>query len=520
MKSSIVEARVFIDRAILTRRINVPAGQRQAVFEPLPLSIEVQALHARAISSDGRDLSVIGVLAQPVERTPSAEAQELERAREALDVELALLHDHKQTADRAAAWLSSYVAIATQSLAHEWLEQSPAFDRWQTALDHLREAFRQRGEAEARRKRENEQILETRAKLAERAEAIGRETQIGWRVEVELEPTNAEVVVELYTTTYEAQWMPSYDARLDGTKALTLTAFAAVKNATGESWDEVRLVATTARPKLSEPAPELQRMVVVAKGRGQRGLALGAGAAPVLARGAAPGPSEEADAVEHLAPGKVSVPAGMEAVRVRLFEAELEARLSLVLAPLVRRAGSWVADLANTSGKILLPGRAQIFRDGAYAGVAELPFVVPGQRMQLPLGSDATIRVQRAVHRRPREHRVTAGAVLDMMANGARGTDAEGRALGVGVEQFDWRLQLENASPSKVSATILDRVPVSRTSVAQVKLGPRPEGLRVEEESGFVTIELELAPFEKKRLETSYTITTPIGFELPTPGRL
>ena len=103
MKSSIVEARVFIDRAILTRRMNVPAGQRQAVFEPLPLSIEVQALHARAISSDGRDLSVIGVLAQPVERTPSAEAQELERAREALDVELALLHDHKQTADRAAA---------------------------------------------------------------------------------------------------------------------------------------------------------------------------------------------------------------------------------------------------------------------------------------------------------------------------------------------------------------------------------------------------------------------------------
>ena len=103
MKSSIVEARVFIDRAILTRRVNVPAGERKAVFEPLPLSIEVKALHARAMASDGRDLSVIGVRAQPVERTLGAEERELERARAALDGELALLHDHKQTADHAAA---------------------------------------------------------------------------------------------------------------------------------------------------------------------------------------------------------------------------------------------------------------------------------------------------------------------------------------------------------------------------------------------------------------------------------
>ena len=76
MKSSIVEARVFIDRAILTRRVNVPAGERKAVFEPLPLSIEVKALHARAMASDGRDLSVIGVRAQPVERTLGAEERE------------------------------------------------------------------------------------------------------------------------------------------------------------------------------------------------------------------------------------------------------------------------------------------------------------------------------------------------------------------------------------------------------------------------------------------------------------
>ncbi|MFO0729293.1 MAG: mucoidy inhibitor MuiA family protein [Myxococcota bacterium] len=529
MSGSIIEARVFIDRAILTRQQEVPSGATIAIFEPLPLGIDLKSLHARAVSHDGRELSVIGVRAVPVERLPGEAEQARDRQLQALDGELAQLHDQEQTALRSAGWLSSYVEIATQSLAHEWLEKSPAFDKWEAALDHLRQAFQARSEAEARRKRESERILERRAKLNKEAAAQGKNPQIGWRVEVELEAGPGEAVVQLYTTTFDARWMPIYDAQLSGERSLRLIAYAAVKNATQEAWDDVRLIATTARPKLSEPMPELMRMVVVSKGRGRRGLELGEEEVARLVGGASgpSAPEEAGDAVEHIAPGTVSVPAMAEAgsssahaFRVRLFEAELSAKLRLTMAPLERRVGTWVVRSANSSGKILLPGRAHVFRDGAYCGVSELGFVVPGQRFELPVGSDASIRVNRDVLRSPREHKVTAGAVLDRVANGSRGPDAEGRALGVGIEDFDWRLHLENPSPHPLEITVLDRIPVSRTGTVEVKLSRRPEGFMVEEETGLVRLDLELKPYEKKRLEARFTVTTPIGFSLPVPGRL
>ena len=64
-----------------------------------------------------------------------------------------------------------------------------------------------------------------------------------------------------------ASWLPFYDARLaTGTKAqapkLQLVRRASIQQRTGESWDEVALALSTARPGAGTAAPELQPMTI------------------------------------------------------------------------------------------------------------------------------------------------------------------------------------------------------------------------------------------------------------------
>ena len=64
-----------------------------------------------------------------------------------------------------------------------------------------------------------------------------------------------------------ASWVPFYDARLaTGTKAqapkLQLVRRASIQQRSGESWDEVALALSTARPGAGTAAPELQPLTI------------------------------------------------------------------------------------------------------------------------------------------------------------------------------------------------------------------------------------------------------------------
>jgi hypothetical protein len=359
-----------------------------------------------------------------------------------------------------------------------------------------------RAEREIRTKTTKDELLRRKADLLERKAALGTPGHVGWRAEVEVEPREEATFVELHATTRSAQWMPVYDVRVEtaasGEETLVLDAFALLKNATGEDWRDVVLVVTTVRPKLSEPLPELRRMVVSARaGAASQSLAIGASGGRTLHTGIDPSGSEE-DQIEHTAPGKVDVPASGNPARIRLFGATLPADTRLEIAPLETTVGSWVASAANTSGKVLLPGLVRVFRGRSYAGRSQIGFVVPGQRFRLAIGHDAACRVERKVIRSAREEKLTGGCV----------------------ERFSNRTSIENPGASRLRLLLRDRVPVSRTSDVTVKIVEQPSGLSIEEESGLTALEIDLAPRERKLLETVWTVKTPAELTLPVPERL
>ncbi|MCK6549996.1 mucoidy inhibitor MuiA family protein, partial [Myxococcota bacterium] len=265
------KVRVFIDRAAVTRARTLSEPVREVVFSPVPLDADPATLRASAElrGDDGASrvaARITGVVWTVIHaEPPESRRAEVRRAIEQADARLRALEDEEHAESKNAQLVAEYARIAAATLSKEWLDRDPAFDAWSTAFDHLRKRHTELALARATRQAERLELEKKKADLYAEELDLGHVEPLGHRVTVTLElPPGARgpLDVELTYLTKKAQWMPVYDARHLGPSGdvgerIVLTAVALVRQSTGEDWQGVELVATTARPPLSEPAPKL-----------------------------------------------------------------------------------------------------------------------------------------------------------------------------------------------------------------------------------------------------------------------
>ena len=302
-------------------------------------------------------------------------------------------------------------------------------------------------------------------------------------------PLDADLTVRYQVR--NAAWVPRYDARLaTGSKTappqLDLTRRAEIKQRTGESWDNVALQLSTARPTADAAAPALQD----GDGRFRAG-------GKARSHGAAPPPPPE-DGVARTASGRAqaSRSAGeMAAVRRRRpslrstspsraqpsttapFQAvfTVPGRLtfptparpsacscrrtaSSPCSPCARCPRSMPRPISTPSsilpkGSPLLPGAVSLFRDGTFVGTGELPVLSPGEEHELGFGVDDQVRVRHAI---ADEKRGETGLI-----SSAR-TDSR-----------NFRITVKNMHERAVELVVHDQIPVSQNQDIKVELvGP------------------------------------------------
>ena len=140
----------------------------------------------------------------------------------------------------------------------------------------------------------------------------------------------------------------------------------------------------------------------------------------------------------------------------------------------------------------LLTGEANLFFEGAFLGKSLLDTRYVQDTLTLDLGRDQGISVQR--------EEVRAFSKSVFLGNKKETTRA-------------WRITLRNNKQSKVSTTVIDQVPVSQAKDIAVAVEEVSGGL-VNEETGQVTWEIELAPQQSKELLLRYSVRYPKGYQL------
>ena len=323
-----------------------------------------------------------------------------------------------------------------------------------------------------------------------------------------------------------ASWQPLYDARLatstsDNPAGLKLIRRAAIRQQTGEAWQDVALTLSTARPSARSSAPSLstltvdfKREVPVAGYRKdsrlrqvERKMAVPAAAvreraedqsAQTTSRAAGQVAREQDATLQQSAfqasfqvPGRTTIANTGDPKGVRLGEDDIKPGLLVRTVPKRDQKAYLYAKLKLPDGAPYLPGTVSLFRDGSFVGTGRLPALAPGADHELGFGTDNNVTVKYAVKGEKR---------------GESGIISSSRT-----DQRDYQITVENGHTQPIDVTVIDQMPVSLNEEITVELtGATPPSKRnYEDKRGLLAWQSRVEPGKKRDIKFGYTIAWP-----------
>ena len=465
----IVAVTVHPDRARVTRRgtVTLAAGPNELVVAGLPEtllddSVRVAGRSDQAVRVVGVDVVRRDLVAAPDERVRAAEqaVREAERALAAIDGADAGDAAREQLLQRLALRSGDRLARALAEGAADparvaEVSGAVAAQLVEVAAERRAHAER-RVDAEHARAAAQSELDRLRASSRTRRDAV---------IAVEAD-VPCELAVALTYVAFGAGWSCAYDARIDGSGPLALTWYGLVSQATGEDWPACELTLSTARPGVAGAVPELEPWWVdVRPPAPPMPLAAAAPAGEfdmmrlekaVVAQDVLAELQEGALAVAWRLARPTAVPADGTPHRTTVATATLDARLDHVVAPAVDPAAHLRATVVNTGGHALLAGPLSAFVDGDFVGSTHVDTTAPGAELELYLGVDDRVAVERELMERT-PHRALLGGKVSAVER--------------------WRIEVHNGRPAPVRLVVRERVPVSRhpdVQVVDVDVKPEP----------------------------------------------
>jgi uncharacterized protein (TIGR02231 family) len=516
---------VYPDRARVTRRLaaRVPAGDHRVHIGPLPLG-----LHRDSVRVGGRGpVTVLGVdvVTHHAARSADATVAELEEERRALAAELAAIDDADEVEGSRAAFVDQLAQRAggtyARALAAGQADVAAVAAFADSIADQLSAGRSRRRELVRQRELTEDRLAAVERRLARAGKGRRQPDRLAAAVTVAAGEGGAEVELELSYVVGGAGWRSAYDIRLadgDAGPTLTLTWFGLVTQQTGEEWPECDLRLSTARPAGAVTVPELDPWFLdrlrptpapparLTRGRAILPASVSASAAAGGAAGELQAVAADVEVAESVAvveqgvaaatyqPARpVAVPADGAAHRATVAVLELPATLDYITAPVRAPEAHLRAVAVNGSQHTLLPGRAAVFHGGDFVGATELATWAPGEEVELALGIDDRIRVERELTRR---------------------TATKAALTAVRRRDVEHRITVANHTPAPARVTVLDQAPVSRDegiTVREILADPAPAH---RSDLGVLTWKLELRPGEKREIALAVRVELAKGVEL------
>lgn len=508
---------VYADRAEVTRSAasRCTTGKLALAFTGLPTSVDVRTLRAVA-SGKARAIGTTHRIVPLAEgRDPRVASLEKERW------ELQDRREELRSAQRVLAArlqdVSAYGDYFTALAGEEARSERPDTARWARVLEvltgeRLGMADRQ-GELALRLRQVERQLDVVRRRLAhlsgqdELREAL--EVTVAVDCQGEGQPT-----VSLSYVVPGATWHPEYDLRFHaagkaklGPGKAELTVAAVVQQSSGEDWSDVKLTLSTARPRLGAEAPQPAPLYVRGGPAGKKQVLVGsmerrdklAAAQEAPASPTSPAQAALEDRGQSFAlvlPHRATIRSDGRPYWMPVDVLTAPAESALVAIPKLSPYVYQVARLANPASYPLLAGRIHCHRAGAYVGDATLEYKAPAEPMEVSLGIDEELHVER----KPLE-------IKDRRAGLLSSTKHLERA---------YRIRLTNGAKVDVPIELREGIPVSKTREVRVELlrGETTAGFRLDPERGILSWNLPLAPGQESVVDLSYAIHLPEDWDV------
>lgn len=519
---------IYPGLAEVTRQItlDLPAGQHEVIVADLPEGLSPDGL--RIAGPAGTQLGAVNLAFDRLPVTPVADSPAVQAARDAVDAAEAALRARDATIDRirlriaAAEAQIAFLQGLAQTKGEDALGAGSIADIQALAqmvgtevLAAREAAFAAAQEAQAETRAREEDVAALEDARQALAALLAPEAD-GTVLTFTLAAAEAgEVTVDITTLEGFANWSPVYDMRLTtgDAAAMDIDRAVVISQTTGQDWDNVQLVLSTARPgdriAPGPVFPQLRRIVseddlmrpqvLFTEDIQAREMSMSVMEAPMEM--AAPAPiTAKADfsgaTVSYVYPTRVTIRNGVEDLRLPLDTLNLDARVWAEAVPSRDSIAYRMAEFSNDTGEVLLPGQALLFVDGTMIGFSQLGLLAAGADTDMGFGPLDGLRLTRAVPNR---------------AEGDRGVFTTTNQL-----REEAVMTLENLTGQAWDVLVRDAVPYSEQEDLELELTASPAITRRDPDGqrGVLEWDLTLDAGETAEVRLDYTLSWPDGYVL------
>ncbi len=347
-------------------------------------------------------------------------------------------------------------------------------------------------------------VVDERSRLITQRQAFDRpDTRFVTWLEADVivsAPGSVEVTFEY--TVPNALWRPLHSARLSDGK-FHFESRASVWQNTGEDWNAVRLVFSTARASLGIEPPLLSDDLLTAQKKNEKLVVQAREVVIQKAKVSVGGPQPQPPKTVELpgvddggeirtleAKGLCTVPSDGRPNTIPLFEFSATPKRKLVAYPELELRVFLTSVQKNEAKFPILAGPVELLLQNGFVGWTKVLFVAPGEEFRLSFGPDASLRLARAEKERVQE-----------------ATSTDWKTLTKTV----W-IYLSSLGDEAKTVEVIERMPVSEIEQVKITLGakrtvPKPKV----DENGLATWVVELAPRAQSQVTFAYDLSTAPG---------
>jgi uncharacterized protein (TIGR02231 family) len=507
--------------------VDLPSGETRLLLSDLPSSVDPQSIRVEAEGGAGL---VINDVDSKLAELPSTAVDE---KRQALQLKLEGLSDERQELDQTIADQEAQKTLLL-SLANKQLVPASSTETLKSvdaaSLDglvslvglKLSTISKSIHDAQLRQRQIDRDVADVNLALQELAPQADAKLQLSINVK---SPSAAKAHFKIKYRIENAGWQAFYDAKLslpnsDKPASLSLVQRADVRQSTTESWDNVALTLSTARPNGATSAPQLGedplRLGYAAGGTDNEMAASGTfvqrlkkdqlAAAPAvpamddMKEEDAPKPAKQAQAdmviagfnAQYVIDGRVSINNSGQSKKVRIASETLDTKLESVSVPRIDPTAYLMASFVVQGADPLLPGAINLYRDDVYVGQGSMAQLAPGENAKLGFGVDDLVKVKR----------------VEVKRNSAE----EGIISSRFTRTLAWDISVKNLHDSAFPVVIVDRIPFSTqdtVTVEQISQSTPATKEDYELKRGVKAWELTLDPKAEKTIKLGYKISAP-----------
>ncbi|MDP6355655.1 MAG: mucoidy inhibitor MuiA family protein [Planctomycetota bacterium] len=408
----IARVMVYEDRALVERSgtVAVGAGISQVRITKLPVGLVEPSLRASLPEGGGAKILSVSSRTEEQLETQDERLRRLEKDKSDLEGNLRQLEAKSQVLRHERYQLEEIQNVVLRSLCQRATLGTVTMEQISSASDLLAKRRSAMNAALREISVQQRKLNDQRGDIQKNINKIATPNRKTIRyADVVIEsPAGGDLTLTVNYLIANASWRPRYEARLNKGK-LTVQYMGEVRQGTGEPWDNVELVLSTARPSLGAQRPELGYLRIdLEKVNVGTDLVSGVGAyagamgrpvetdAETPAGGGDVQVKESGTSVVFQLKGRYSVPSDRRAYKLPITEFEdASPKLTFETTPKLLTYVYLKCESSNKTSFPLLPGQVDIFRESGFMGTSSLAFVSPGRSLELSFGIDEDLKVKR-----------------------------------------------------------------------------------------------------------------------------